>query len=86
MEDRQVSIIYNKFCPYAQRALITAIEKDLQVTFVKTGLGEQTKTKFFSEAYGRALGGDPSSNGKVPVLIHGDRYITESQLVCWYMA
>lgn len=86
MEDRQVSIIYNKFCPYAQRALITAIEKDLQVTFVKTGLGEQTKTKFFSEAYGRALGRDPSSNGKVPVLIHGDRYITESQLVCWYMA
>lgn len=30
MKNTEVSIIYNKFCPYAQRALIVAIEKDLQ--------------------------------------------------------
>lgn len=35
-----IQIIYNKFCPYAQRALITAIEKDLPVQFIKTGLGD----------------------------------------------
>ena len=22
----------------------------------------------------------------MPVLIHGDRYLTESELVCWYLA
>jgi len=35
-----IQIIYNKFCPYAQRALITAIEKDLPIQFIKTGLGD----------------------------------------------
>jgi len=37
--NKQVIIYYNKYCPYAQRALITAIEKNIQVEFVKTGLG-----------------------------------------------
>jgi len=37
--NKQVIIYYNKYCPYAQRALITAIEKDIQAEFVKTGLG-----------------------------------------------
>jgi hypothetical protein len=35
-----IQIIYNKFCPYAQRALITALEKELPAEFIKTGLGD----------------------------------------------
>lgn len=86
MSEEKVSIIYNKFCPYAQRALIVAIEKQIPVDFVKTGLGQDTKTKFFMDAYSRSLGRDVSSQGKVPVLIHKGKYMAESELVCWYMA
>jgi glutathione S-transferase len=81
-----ITIIYNKFCPYAQRALIAAIEKDVNAKFITTGLGDDSKTPFLKEAYARAVGRDPKSEGKVPVLIHGNRYITESELVCWYLA
>jgi glutathione S-transferase len=83
-KQEQISIVYNKFCPFAQRALLTAIEKDLPATFTKVSLGE--KGSFFANTYHKALGHDPKSDGKVPILIHGDRILTESEPVCWYLA
>lgn len=38
------------------------------------------------EAYSKSLGRDPNSPGKVPILIHHERYLAESQIVCWYLA
>ena len=85
--EEKVSIIYNKYCPYAQRALIAAIEKDVNAEFIKTGLGDDSKTPFFRDAYSKSLGRDPNANGgKVPVLIHKDNFLAESELVCWYLA
>lgn len=63
-----ITIIYNKFCPFAQRALITALEKEVPANFRKVSLGE--KGDFFRDNYSRAYGRDPNSDGKVPVLIH----------------
>lgn len=84
--NEEVSLIYNKFCPYAHRALITAIEKDIPAKMVTTGLGEDTKTPFFYESYAKSMGRDLKSTGKVPVLIHGDKYFAESELICYYLA
>lgn len=61
MTSDRLEIIYHKFCPYAQRALIAAIEKEVPARFVLTGLGEDTKTKYFGECYAQALGRDPQS-------------------------
>ena len=85
-KEEEVSIIYHKYCPFAQRALITAIEKEVDAKFIPTGLGDDTKSELFTSAYSRSIARDPTSNGKVPVLIHGPHYITESELVCWYLA
>jgi glutathione S-transferase len=65
---QDITIIYNKFCPFAQRALITALEKEVPATFQKVSLGE--KSGFFRETYRKAMGRDPKSEGKVPILIH----------------
>jgi hypothetical protein len=32
-KSENITIVYNKFCPFAQRALITALEKELSVNF-----------------------------------------------------
>jgi glutathione S-transferase len=85
MQNQQpLTIIYNKFCPFAQRALLTAIEKDLLATFTKVSLSGQDEV--LNSTYKKALGKDPKSKGKVPVLIHGDRVLAESEPVCWYLA
>jgi glutathione S-transferase len=47
-------------------------------------LGE--KGEFFEQTYRKALGNDPKSDGKVPILIHGQHCLTESEPVCWYLA
>lgn len=73
---QQLSIVYNKFCPFAQRALLTAIEKDLSANFIKVSLSGQDEV--LNNTYKKALGKDFKSKGKVPVLIHGDRVLAES--------
>ena len=40
-EKNNITVVYNKFCPYAQRALIVALEKDLNATFRQVSLGEK---------------------------------------------
>lgn len=74
--ENEVTIVYNKFCPFAQRALIVALEKDVPATFRKVSLGE--KGDFFRGLYSKAAGRDPKSDGKVPILVHGDMVLTES--------
>lgn len=64
----EVIIVYNKFCPFAQRALITALQKEIPAVLKKVSLGE--KGSYFKETYGRAYGRDPASDGKVPILVH----------------
>lgn len=44
------------------------------------------KEPFFTETYLRAFAHDPTSNGKVPILVEGDRILTESDLICWYLS
>ena len=46
----------------------------------------RNKDAFFKDNYAKAYAHDPNSDGKVPVLIHGDRIITESDLLAWYVA
>lgn len=46
----------------------------------------QNKEPYFTETYHKAFGHDPSSNGKVPILIDGDKTLTESDLISWYLA
>lgn len=78
-------LIYNKFCPYAQRALLTAIEKQIQPKFRGVSLKDD-KEPFFVQTYAKAIGRDPLSKGKVPILVHGKVVLAESELVCWYIA
>lgn len=35
----KVTLVYNKFCPFAQRALIAAFEKEIPVNLKKVSLG-----------------------------------------------
>lgn len=44
------------------------------------------KEAWFKEAYANAFGRDPNADGKVPIIIHGDKTITESDLISWYLA
>ena len=41
IQPNDITIVYNKFCPYAQRALIVAIEKDLKTNLRTVSLGEK---------------------------------------------
>ena len=36
-----ITLVYNKFCPYAQRALIVAIEKDIKTKLRTVSLGDK---------------------------------------------
>jgi hypothetical protein len=40
----------------------------------------------FTQIYRKAYGNDPKSDGKVPILIHGDKIFAESDLISWYVA
>lgn len=55
----------------------------MPATFRKVSLGE--KGDFFRGLYSKATGRDPKSDGKVPILVHGDTILTESEVVCWYL-
>ena len=61
-------------CPFAHRSWLALEIKGLTYTIKECSL--KNKQSFFTEAYGKALGHDPNSNGKVPVLRHGDQYLT----------
>lgn len=56
------------------------------MAYTNTEVSLQNKSQYFTETYHKALGHDPSSNGKVPILIDGDKIITESDVIAWYVA
>ena len=79
-----IVLIAAKICPFSHRAWLTALEKQIPFKHHKVDL--PSKDEFFKETYAKAYGRDPNSDGKVPVLIHGDRVVCESDLVSWYIA
>ena len=83
-KDEEITLVFNKYCPFAQRALLVSIEKELPARFQKASLKE--KEPFFKELYAKAVGRDPNNDGKVPILIHNGQIMAESETVCWYLA
>lgn len=79
-----ITLVTNKICPFAHRAWITAREKGVDIELREVSL--KNKEPFFTETYRKAYAHDPSSDGKVPILIHGDSFLAESDLVSWYIA
>jgi len=79
-----ITLVANKICPFAHRAWITAREKGLEFELREVSL--KNKEPYFTETYHKAYAHDPSSDGKVPILIHGDNILAESDLISWYLA
>lgn len=82
--EQKVTIILHKICPFAERAWITLEEKQIPYELREVSL--TNKQPFFTETYRKAFGHDPTSDGKVPILIDGDKTLTESDLISWYLA
>ncbi len=84
MIKQALTLVYDPVCPFAQRAWIALLEK--QLPFDKMKINLKSKTAEFAEIYSKAYGRDPEAPaGKVPILIHGEKIITESDLICWYL-
>lgn len=82
--ENKVTLIANKICPFAHRAWLTLLEKECHFEYKEVSLTK--KEAWFTEIYKKAFGSDPNSDGKVPVIIHGDNILTESDLISWYIA
>ena len=67
---KKIVLISNPICPFAERAWITLLEKNVDFEFKEVSL--KKKEPFFTETYKKALGSDPTSDGKVPILVDGD--------------
>lgn len=72
--DMSTTLITNRICPFAHRAWLTLLEKDCTFDLKEASIIK--KESWFTETYKKAFGHDPSSDGKVPVLIHGDNILT----------
>ena len=73
-----ITFINNKICPFGARVWLTLEATGLPYTFKETPLAPGTKPSWFTAAYAKALGADPASDGKVPVLEDGPFSLTES--------
>lgn len=78
-----VALVSAPVCPFAQRAWLTLLELGVPFELKETSLTD--KPAWFSETYAKAVGADPASNGKVPVLVDGDFVLTESAVVSEYL-
>jgi glutathione S-transferase len=68
----------NKICPFAHRVYLTLAVKGISYEFIHCEL-KPPKPQFFTDKYREALGADPKSDGKVPILeLEDGRVITES--------
>lgn len=83
MQNRLFLLLHKK-CPYAQRSWITALEKGVPFELREVSL--KNKEPYFTETYRKSFPSDPTSDGKVPILIDGENIICESDLVSWYLA
>ncbi len=82
--DNSVIFVTNRLCPFAHRAWLTLLEKDCLFEFKEVSFFQ--KEASFTEIYKKAYGRDPNSDGKVPVIVHGDNVLAESDLISWYIA
>eukprot|EP01137_Pigoraptor_chileana_P013359 Opistho-2@66781 len=78
-----LTFVTNPICPFAHRVWLTLEEIGLKYETKETPL---TDKPAFTEIYGKALGSDPTSDGKVPVLQDDDFILTESAVVAEYLA
>ncbi|KAK9824545.1 hypothetical protein WJX72_011220 [[Myrmecia] bisecta] len=69
-------------CPFAQRAWIALVEKQLPFEVIKVDL--QNKPQHFVDKY-HEINPDPNSAAKVPILIDGGNQLIESSLVVEYL-
>jgi glutathione S-transferase len=88
-------LISSQICPFAHRAWIAVEEARAAkggFEFELTNVSLKEKPAFFSEAYSKARGADPASDGKVPVFVEKDGegagkdlYLAESAVVAEYV-
>jgi len=85
-EKQQQAKLYGApICPFAQRAWITAEVKKVPYEYIKCSLKDKD-VGGLKQAYSKALGRDPNSDGKVPTLLTSDgKYLTESSVVTRYL-
>ena len=83
MTANPLTLVYDPVCPFAQRAWLALLEKE--IPFAKLKVNHRKKEKVFTDIYSEALGRDPSSKGKVPIIMHANKIIAESDLICWYL-
>jgi len=76
---KAITLVYDPICPFAQRAWITLLEK--QVPFEKMKVDIYNKSEEFKKVYSKAYGRNPDNVGMVPVLVYGDLTIAESDLI-----
>lgn len=79
-----VTLINSPVCPFGARANI-ATELHLKGAYDYKEASLTDKQPWFTEAYRSALGADPSSTGKVPVLQDGELMLCESAVVAEYI-
>ena len=77
-------LVLNKICPFAERAWLTLQQKKIPYELKEVSL--TNKDAQFTETYKKAFGHDPTSDGKVPILLDGDKTLTESDLISWYLS
>ena len=85
-----LQFINNKICPFGHRVWLTLLETGTPHQFVDVSITAGEKPEFFTAAYRRALGADPASDGKVPVieekLADGTTFtLTESAVIADYL-
>jgi glutathione S-transferase len=81
---KTVKLLYSPISPYSERVLLTLLEK--KVPFDKLLIDIKDKSQEFKDIYSKAYARNPESSGKVPVLIHGDLILAESDLISWFIA
>jgi len=67
---KAITLVYDPICPFAQRAWLTLLEK--QVPFNKMKVSIRDKSQEFTDVYSKAYARDPTNKGIVPVLVNGD--------------
>lgn len=81
---KAVTLVYDPICPFAQRAWLTLLEK--QVPFNKMRVDIMNKSQEFTNVYSKAYARDPNNKGIVPVIVYGDQTIAESDLISWFVS
>lgn len=84
-DNNNITFITNRICPFAHRVWLVLEELRIPYELKETSISPGTKPAWFTETYRAALGADPASDGKVPILKDNDFLLTESQVVCEYL-